>query len=1106
MRICPSCKEGCLDSFQACPVCALSMQGLPTISGPELGGMHVEGKYALDQMIKEGGMGWIFRGRHLALSQTVAIKLMKPSASDLGGSRIKRFTREAQAVSMLSHPHVISISDFGQTRGGLLYIISEFIDGITLSDLLARERTLPYPRVLRLMAQIMAAVEAAHEKRIIHRDLKPENIMVMQLRSGDDFIKLLDFGIAKVSQDIPSRLTRVGEVCGTPSYMAPEQIRGQPPSVQTDIYALGVLIFELLTGRLPFEGRTVEETLSMHLYEEAPSLIASAPQPGIPEAMDVICRRAMAKETEQRFASVAEMRAAIFAQVSRKERTELPCLACHRPPDSPLGFCSEHCLQPYAEVVFEDDSGRGLIPEPGLLAMSNGQAPWPSILPSNPNLVFSPLKLAELHQQPTVDIPVLSFRPPRDIATDQTQVSPIHRLAPGLLTETDLPARQAPLAEVVRFLCSSSRLLEILGPPGIGCSTVLDRAGQLASERGFRLLRASHDPTLAKTPLHPVRDLICQALDLPTCEVTAEELRNRTRSQGLMPEDISVLTNVFDMPRLFTHEDQSVIFRETCATVGRILEIASQEQPLCLLLDEASRYDGATQAVLSDLLPELDPSRCKLILGAAAPYLPDADQRQELFLRPLALPDVAILAGRMLGPESGADRRQLDALLEQSLGNPLHLLQALRALAEGIPLSGESLEEIVARRLARLPGPALELLQGLAIFGLGARVADLTRLGLSDEALSLPTQNLLRLRGFIHEDRADPPMLLVLHPLLAHIVHGTIEESRRPELHRLALELMEQARAPLTVRARHAFEAHLGKRALNLLERAGDLSMRLMDHTGAAFHHFPCALQVARWELHMEETQPRCLRLTHKLAQAMRLSGHLLSAELAIEQGLAQAEQDYAARGRLELEAGRLDAQRERWDEARGHMAEAIRLGLAAGVPGLLLDAYLDLAEIYVKHDNPSSAVSELTEGILMITAGDGGTRANRPKGLWRLYVELALSELRLDQRTDALRSARNALDLAAEEKTLLGQARALEVQGEIQAAQKDPGPAMVSFELAAGFYRQLCDRRSTARCLLRQADQEPASLAGLAAQALDLSDQVRWSEGQMRARMLLKS
>ncbi len=268
---CPTCSADTGSSAQFCPACGVALPRL-TGDGDPLVGKVVAHKYSIEQCIGEGGMGRVYRARQLVLDKRVVLKVLHQEL--LSDARtVARFQREARAASRLNHPNSINILDFGVAEDGELFIAMEYVDGHDLHHLLTHEWPLSEPRIIRIVSQVLSALADAHGAGVIHRDLKPENVMVEPRRGGEsDVVKVLDFGIAKVvdTAEAGPALTRAGFVCGTPEYMSPEQAKGAPLDARSDLYSVGVLLFQLVTRRLPFDADTAVGFATKHLTEPPP--------------------------------------------------------------------------------------------------------------------------------------------------------------------------------------------------------------------------------------------------------------------------------------------------------------------------------------------------------------------------------------------------------------------------------------------------------------------------------------------------------------------------------------------------------------------------------------------------------------------------------------------------------------------------------------------------------------------------------------------------------------------------------------------------------------------------------------------------------------------
>ena len=323
---CPHCQAPLTAEARFCGACGKATS--PTESDPriplaavaELAGKEIAGRYRILTKIGEGGMGAVYRGEQISLRRVVAVKLLRAELS-ANLTLLRRFSAEAEAVAKLSHPNTVNVYDFGQDTDGALFIAMEYIDGRSLRDVVAKEGPLPPARALSIAGQVAASLADAHARNIVHRDLKPDNVMLQERGRQRDVVRVLDFGIAKLRDDsraTQQAMTQAGDMLGTPQYMAPEQIKGDAVDGRCDVYALGCMIYEMVTGRLPFEAPTIMAMLSKHLIEAPVPPSQRRPDLGLPAVLDQLVMAAMAKDPAQRPATmehVGEQLAALAASL-----------------------------------------------------------------------------------------------------------------------------------------------------------------------------------------------------------------------------------------------------------------------------------------------------------------------------------------------------------------------------------------------------------------------------------------------------------------------------------------------------------------------------------------------------------------------------------------------------------------------------------------------------------------------------------------------------------------------------------------------------------------------------------------------------------------------
>jgi serine/threonine protein kinase len=268
-------------------------------------------RYRILKKLGEGGMGVVYLAEHVVIEKKIALKVLFPDLtrrSDL----VQRFLQEAKSASRIGHENVIDITDFGQSPEGYVFIAMEYLVGQDLGQLLKASGPLPWPRAQPIVLQIVKALRAAHERGIVHRDMKPENVFVSPRDDGREFVKVLDFGIAKVlglDEEAP-RLTRTGMIFGTPEYMSPEQAQGQPVDHRVDIYAVGCILYHMLTGEVPFKAESFMGILSKHMVE-AP-IAPSTRNPAVEPQVEALINRAMEKDPTRRFQTMGEFADALL--------------------------------------------------------------------------------------------------------------------------------------------------------------------------------------------------------------------------------------------------------------------------------------------------------------------------------------------------------------------------------------------------------------------------------------------------------------------------------------------------------------------------------------------------------------------------------------------------------------------------------------------------------------------------------------------------------------------------------------------------------------------------------------------------------------------------
>ncbi len=1073
MKICPACQSGSYGIPTVCPACGADLSEVGERSGLDLVGMVIQEKYELTDLIGEGAMGWVYRGIHRALQSSIAVKLMKPSAEP-DDTRDKRFEREARSASALNSPNIISIIDFGRTPGGILFIVSEYLRGDTLSELIDNQGPLPLPRTLRIIDQILSAVYEAHEAGLIHRDMKPDNVIITPLRSGEDFVKVLDFGIAKLGGDQNQRLTMQGQLFGTPAYMAPEQIRGQDVTPRTDLYACAMILYEMLTGFEPFQSESVMEVLSMQLHNDPPPLREAPAASHLPPELEAAVMKGLIKDPDGRYADAAEFRQVLGQFVGRRPRiTTTRCASCGTPMALGSKFCPECGLRKSEMHIPTVDPGAS---QPGVPAMT----PSGSFVAAEGGL--SP-----------ADRPVPSV-------TSGPHSTLQRRLRAEKTLSFQLVGRNHEIEQLGGLFEGPQRIAEILGPDGIGRSALLDVASQLASRKGLRVLRAGPDPALTRIPWYPVHTLVRQLLGLDDETPKLTELQERAVQAGLDPGDLPGLAELFGIALLEGRVEYAVRQREVRAAATRaLLETQTASSGLCLVLDDADAFDGASRALVNQLCNVQLAWPLYIVTTSESSIIRQPVDRLTLAPKPLSPAEVEAVMADTLQQQTDSWPQLVETFTERTEGMPFALTQFVRLVIEGGSEVDASPADVIATRVGRLPGGALRVLQTLCVIGAQAPLALVKALHADDKEMSEALQ-LLGRRGFIETE--PQTTLEVSHPTIAEHVRELTPADARRQLHQRVFERLDADGASAITLARHALASQDAESTLNMLILAGKQAESWLDDSGAAYH-FQQALQVARYRLLYEPDHEVCLELTLRLAQTLRFSGDAQGSQLVLKDALIVSEPNPPMHARLLKILALVFLDRAAANEAVRTMEQAVRSAIMGMDPELLNEMYIELGKVLSGLGKWSTASEELTEGVLLVTGGDGPQSSAAPRNFWRLLSQLAEIQAHEQAPEQAVSTAQHALHQAQREDTLIGQARCHHQLSQLLDQMEREGAAEEHHASALAAFRRLGDRRSIAECMISHAAKRPAEHADLLLEAQALAQQIGWDEGVKAAAVL---
>jgi len=296
---------------------SLSLAAMTTSADAMIGTLAA-GRYRILKLLGEGGMGQVYLAEHVAIEKRLALKILRAEYA-AKGEIVTRFQQEAISASRIKHPNVLDVFDFGQLENGCFFLAMEFLEGNDLADELSRRRVLGAAMGIRIAMQVCRALAAAHANGVVHRDMKPENVFLQRTADGEEIVKIVDFGIAQLRSkeaevaETKRRLTRTGMIFGTPEYMAPEQASGKHADLRSDIYSVGIILYEMFTGAVPFTGETFLGVLSKHLSEPTPEMNVVYPELAISPSLQGVIMHALEKDPEARYQTMLELAHAISA-------------------------------------------------------------------------------------------------------------------------------------------------------------------------------------------------------------------------------------------------------------------------------------------------------------------------------------------------------------------------------------------------------------------------------------------------------------------------------------------------------------------------------------------------------------------------------------------------------------------------------------------------------------------------------------------------------------------------------------------------------------------------------------------------------------------------
>jgi serine/threonine-protein kinase len=831
-------------------------------------GKTLPGGHHILDLISVGGMGRVYRAQQSALGRTVAVKIIHPHLLSDENSAL-RFMTEARAASQLNHPNSVSVFDFGRTEDGQPYLVMEFLRGKDLARVAYEEGPLPFGRIVDVLRQVLAALGEAHDLGIVHRDLKPENVILEPLRRGGDFVKVVDFGLAKLRADAQApSVTSPGIVCGTPDYMAPEQGRGDAIDGRSDLYSVGVMLFQLLTGRLPFEAESPTQVVMMHLTIPVPDPRQVAPERVIPEPLVAVVFRAMSKDSRDRYQDAGEFSEGLRSALAIIESAPPQSTGWeNRLSVAPAGVVScPACGLMVALTKFCGECG-------ARLSMRSG-APEPQAGLFPLAIVGRDDELAWLE--------------------DRRESAKSHLVAARLV-----------------------------GEPGSGKTRLMQELGRFAEMDGDLIVHAGPDPHLAEVPHHALRQLFVALTGR-----SAEELA-RASAAGAPSRALAGLSDAFtEAPR----DDGRTALERRRARADSLrwaIDVAGQRATsgrVILCIDELHRVDALSATALADLIGEPPPGVSVLVLAAHIPGF-DPSWSAEAGARIIGgLPFGAVLG--MLRSHPAGERVRIDESARGFL--PLYVEQVLRYSLEGGSDPPQRLADLVALRVDTLAPNARRALQVLAVVGDSADKSVLAEMLPSAEGLDATLDELSR-AGMVEKDKSG--RYTSAHPLIRDIALAGIPAAVRRELHNRVVLAADTLKTPLEARAQHAYHGHHSFQALFLLEQVADrASLRGDPETEVLALRRGLEMareEISRGEL--DDPLRAMLIFSRKLGAALARSGNYADAEGVLREALDLAGPSGADRARVLSSLALVAHGRQRSKEAVGYIDQAIELAQRLG-------------------------------------------------------------------------------------------------------------------------------------------------------------------------------
>lgn len=773
---CPQCKQSREQRFKFCPHCGHVIEPAVGHQDDPLIGQTLGNGFVVLELIGAGGMGRVYKAEQRALGRSVAIKIIHAHLVHDPGAA-SRFVNEAHAASRLNHPHVVSVIDFGRTDQGLPFIVMEHLRGLSLAQVVEREGLLNLARVVDIIGQTLGALNDAHDHGIVHRDLKPANIMLEPTRTGADFVKVLDFGLAQVVAEQSASSPSRREVAGTPAYMSPEQAAGAAVDLRSDLFSVGVILYELATGRRLSHAETAVAAMVERMTSASPGAEELARGRPVPEPFVPVVLKAIAADPAARYPSASEFHGAlceaerrVLGQCGRPTlpapKSAIACASCGAAVPEKDRFCGA-CGQRISDRPGEPDATP--ISAPPMSGMRAGQRTTRLRL----NAVGNKSELHKLHEM-------------------------------RLSTESRMRAGR------------------VVGPRGAGKTTLLREFLTMCRATGDSIVEVGADPWGARPACAAFRAALAVLAGVRENDV------DHAAARGASPTAQAGLQIAFgkSTPRLlgFSPPEARVALADAFRWAVERGAAGALTGRVVIGVDDLDRIDGPSRNALLDLL--LCPPDADVVLVATQSVQAQVDWPKPVDEHMLAGWDCAT-AQRVLA-SFGGDVGLPAGFNTRAMVTPLYLEQLIRLHFESKAQPALDTPDLVAQRLDILPPHVRSVLHAVAILGDRARTADLHALLPSETGIEAKLLVLAQ-AGLVERAGCE---LLWAHPVIRDVASLAIPAAERRDLSEKASRAFAARDGQLEVLALFARDAEHWFDALFLMEQAASKAASLGDVAG----------------------------------------------------------------------------------------------------------------------------------------------------------------------------------------------------------------------------------------------------------------------------------